>query len=76
MGKWKAVRPKIAAEKPGDLPELYDLDKDVEEKNNIADLNPDITAKIQTLFKQARTLSEQFPLPVEKQEISFQGLGN
>jgi hypothetical protein len=61
MGDWKAVRTK-----PGREIELYNLAEDLGEKNNVADKNPDILAKMSELFTTARTESEVFPLPKPK----------
>jgi arylsulfatase A-like enzyme len=50
MGNYKAVKP--AKNKPF---ELYDLSKDISEKNNIADDHPDILEKIKVYAKQSHT---------------------
>jgi arylsulfatase A-like enzyme len=50
MGNWKAVRPK-----PGAPLELYDLSKDIGEKDNVAGQHPDIVAKIEAVLKTCRT---------------------
>jgi len=42
--------------------ELYDLEADPAEKRNVADEEPQVREKIQTLFRTARTPSEAFPL--------------
>ena len=54
---YKAIR--LAPNKPL---ELYDLQKDVSEKNNIADKNPDVVAKIEAWLKTARTDSPYWPV--------------
>ena len=54
---YKAVRP--APDKPL---ELYDLDKDLAEKNNIAEKSPDVVAKIEAYLKTARTDSPNWPM--------------
>jgi len=54
---FKAVR--LAPDKPL---ELYDLDKDLAEQNNIAESNPDVVAKIQAYLKTARTDSPNWPI--------------
>jgi hypothetical protein len=41
--------------------ELYDLAKDIAEKNNIADENPDVIAKFEAYLKTARTYSPNWP---------------
>ena len=50
MGKWKAIRHN------SNVPfELYDLEKDIGEKNNVAAKHPDIMAKIEKFVATART---------------------
>ena len=56
MEKWKAVRYGIDSET-----ELYDLEYDVGEINNVATDHPDIVMKINHLFQDARTSTEGFP---------------
>jgi arylsulfatase A-like enzyme len=63
MGDWKAVRPQ-ADEKL----ELYNLKTDVSEKENIAEKNPEIVAKMDSYLKTARTESERFPIRKEAQQ--------
>ncbi len=46
MGNWKGVK-----NNPGADIELYDLGKDIEEKNNIADKHPDVVNKIANIMK-------------------------
>ena len=50
MGNYKAIMP--AKNKPF---ELYDLDKDIGEQNNIADQHPDIMEKMKAYAKQSHT---------------------
>ena len=56
MGRFKAVRLKSGAPL-----ELYDLDADRSEKQNVAAAHPDIVAKIEAYLKTARTESELWP---------------
>jgi len=49
MGKWKAVR-----HKSNEPFELYDLSKDIGEKNNIAAEHPNIVAKIEAYVQRSR----------------------
>ena len=56
IGDFKAVR--LNLHKKPDAPlELYNLKNDIAEQNNIASKHPDIVAKMQTIFKTARTES-------------------
>jgi len=50
MGNWKAVRPK-----PDAPLELYDLSKDIGEKDNVAAQHPEVVAKIEACLKTCRT---------------------
>jgi arylsulfatase A len=56
MGEWKAVRLK-----PGEPLELYHLERDPAEKQNVAAANPDVVAKIEAYLKTARTESARWP---------------
>ena len=58
MGKWKGVRLN-----PGEPIELYDLDKDLGEKTNIASAHADIVRRIDQIMTDARTESSYFPVP-------------
>lgn len=60
MGDWKAVQLT-----PGKI-ELYNLKTDLGERNDVADKNPDVIKKFQTLFKTARTESKDWPVTDQK----------
>lgn len=61
VGDWKAIRQNMSK---GNLEiELYNLAKDVGEKNNVADKHPDIVKRLSALMKREHTPSELFPLP-------------
>ncbi|MEA3226245.1 MAG: arylsulfatase [Planctomycetota bacterium] len=55
-GKWKAVRlnPRLPLE-------LYDLEADIGEKNNIARKYPEVIKEIEEYLKTARTVSRSYP---------------
>jgi arylsulfatase A-like enzyme len=54
MGKWKAVRLNIS--KTGKLiTQLFDLENDIEEKNDVASLYPDIVKQMEAIMKKEHT---------------------
>jgi arylsulfatase A-like enzyme len=57
MGDWKGLRLKM----DGPL-ELYNLKTDIGERDNVADKNPEVVAKIETYLKTARIESAAWPL--------------
>ncbi len=61
MGKWKGVKLNAASQPDGPI-ELYDLQKDLAEKNNIADKHPDVVQAIRKVMQQQHTESADFPL--------------
>jgi len=54
MGKWKAIKCDLI-KKPDAPLELYDLEKDISEKNNVADKFPDIAAQMEKIMLEARS---------------------
>jgi arylsulfatase A-like enzyme len=61
MGDWKAVRAK-----QGECLELYDLGKDIGEKDNIAAQHPDIVERLERYLAGARTDSVEWPIVPKK----------
>lgn len=61
MGKWKGIKLNAAANPNGPI-ELYDLQTDVAEKNNIADKHPDVVAEIKKIMLEQHRESPDFPL--------------
>ena len=60
VGNWKAIRQDISS---GNLDiELYNLARDIGERNNVADQHPEIVAKLAGLMKREHTPSKLFPL--------------
>jgi arylsulfatase len=57
MGPWKALRLK-----PDRKIQLYNLDKDIDESNDVAGDHPDILTEMAEILKTGRTGSEVFPL--------------
>jgi arylsulfatase A len=64
MGNMKAVRLNADKSEYNDI-ELYDLDKDIGEKNNIAVSNPEIVQKMIDIMNCAHIRSEVFPFEYE-----------
>ncbi|HTI12494.1 MAG TPA: arylsulfatase [Puia sp.] len=59
--QWKGVRLNVSKQQDAPL-ELYDLDKDPSEKNNLATQHPDLVKKMLTLMRQAHTPDKNWPL--------------
>ncbi len=57
MGKWKGVR-----KAPESLLELYNLETDLSEQNNVAAKHPGIVEKMQNVLARTRRESEHWPL--------------
>ncbi len=54
MGRWKGIRQQVA--KRPDAPiELYDLDRDETESNNVAAAHPEVVRRIEALMRSSRT---------------------
>ena len=60
MGKWKGIRLRVFKNPNGPI-ELYNLETDIGEENNIADKHPDIVAKISRIMKEARVHNDEWP---------------
>ncbi|MEM7015345.1 MAG: sulfatase/phosphatase domain-containing protein, partial [Verrucomicrobiota bacterium] len=63
MGKWKGIRQEMLRKnKTNPLKtELYNMDGDISEANDVAADHPDIVAKIEQIMKEHRTPDENFP---------------
>lgn len=60
-GKWKGVR--LNVHNVADAPvELYDLDRDAGENNNVAAQHPEIVSKLISLIREAHTPDRNWPL--------------
>lgn len=60
VGKWKAIRQKLNQGKV--VTELYDMDRDPNEKVNVAKENLEVVAKLELMMQQAHQPSTDFPL--------------
>lgn len=65
MGNWKAIRHQILSRADGPI-ELYDLTKDIAERNDVAARYPKMTTRMAKIMEEAHTPSKEFPLPGEK----------
>jgi len=63
MGNWKGVRQNLRKKNANLSIELYDLESDVSESNNVAAEHPQTVAKIRKIMKEAHVPSEVFPFP-------------
>ncbi|MFN3158239.1 MAG: arylsulfatase [Rubinisphaera brasiliensis] len=63
MGRWKGIRQGLSRKNPDLSIELYDLETDISESNNVAEEHPETVAKIREIMQQAHTPSEAFPFP-------------
>jgi len=57
LGRWKGIRHRLDQ----DI-ELYDLENDIGEQNDVASDHPDVIARIGEIMRSGRTESELFPL--------------
>lgn len=64
-GKWKAVRQNLHKDYYGSPVELYNLDEDISESNNIASKYPEIAEEMLELMRTSHTPSEYFQFKSE-----------
>jgi arylsulfatase A-like enzyme len=64
-GKWKAIRNNMEEDPDGPI-ELYNLEDDIGEENNVAEANPETTQQLTRLLEEAHSRSERFPMPGEE----------
>jgi arylsulfatase A len=67
MGRWKGVRqnlmPRGKSAQPDLSIELYDLDSDPTESQNVAESHPEVVAQLRELMSSQHTPSKDFPIP-------------
>lgn len=63
QGKWKFIVLKVNSDTP--IYELYDLSKDLGERNNLADKHPQLVQQLYRKMIQMRTPSQLFPFKTE-----------
>ena len=59
MDNWKAIRLNVGKDSNGPI-ELYDLDNDPSEENNVAEAHPDLVETFATMMKESREPSVKF----------------
>lgn len=71
-GKWKALRRELLKKKVKSAWELYDLETDKEEKNNLAGQHPEIVERLEKAWLETRTIEPDFAIPMVdgKKEIN------
>ncbi|WP_345327468.1 arylsulfatase [Novipirellula rosea] len=62
-GKWKAVRRDLLKKNPGDW-ELYNLDTDRDEQNDVAADHPEIVKRLEATYLDIRSIEPDFALPI------------
>ncbi|MFK7910959.1 MAG: arylsulfatase [Akkermansiaceae bacterium] len=63
-GKWKALRTGLKR-KNGPTPwELYDLEEDSAEKNDLSAKHPDVVKRLEKMWLATRTVESDFPVPI------------
>ncbi|MDX1564222.1 MAG: arylsulfatase [Phycisphaeraceae bacterium] len=66
-GSYKAIQLKMSKPKPGPIA-VYDLSKDPQEKDNLADKRPELVEQARKIFAEAHTESEIWKFGFEKQK--------
>ena len=61
-GKWKALRRDVAKQKPTPW-ELYDVEADIAEANDLAAEHPDVVKRLEKAFIDTRVVEPDFPSP-------------
>ena len=63
MGEWKGIRQNLLKKNPELKTELYHLESDPSESNDVADEHPEIVKQIEQLFDEQHINSEIFRFP-------------
>jgi len=63
MSNWKGIRTNLKKKNMDSSIQLYNLEEDIGEKNNVASQHPEIVEKIKKIMIQEHTESELFPFP-------------
>ena len=62
QGKWKLIKRKLLSKNPTNW-ELYNLEEDEKESNNLASQNPKLVKKLEQKWLKTRTANQNFPFP-------------
>lgn len=65
-GQWKAIRNGLKVGQPIPPMELYNLQKDPNEQQNVAGDNPEVVKRMEEIMRHEHWPSRVFPLPVDK----------
>jgi len=63
MGDWKGIRTGLRKKDSNTSIQLYNLQNDMEEEENVAAEHPEIIGQMKEIMKISRTESEPFPFP-------------
>ena len=68
MGKWKGIKLHVLKDPRAKI-ELYDLETDLHEDHNVADVHPEIVERIEAIMREAHTPSPVFRFEQPSGEI-------
>ena len=63
-GKWKAIRRGLKGKKGPSPWELYDIDADPKEKNDLSKKHPERVQRLEKMWLETRTKEPDFPVPM------------
>lgn len=70
MGRWKGIRTNLFRQDADHSLQLYDLETDIGEQNNLAEHHPEIVQTMLETMRNARVPSDHFPFDFLDQEMS------
>ena len=76
VGKWKSIRRNLKrGASPADW-ELYDLEQDQNESNDLAKSHPDVVKRLEAAYLKTRTVEPDFPVPYMDRKVSSKSDSN